>query len=631
MEDEATLRKFRTHFETLALEDLGQDPRGAETIVPDEATRATVATLDSLPRIRFHDEQSLDNAPDLRVIGTLGEGGMGIVRLATQIPLHREVAAKTLRKMDDRARASLLKEAYITGHLEHPNIVPIYTLGRDSQGAPIIIMKRIEGTSWLALLQERNEPAEDLERHLEILLQVSNALRFAHARGIVHRDIKPENVMIGHFGEVYLLDWGIAFSLKGGEILPGRTEASGVAGTPAYMAPEMTRDDAEEVDFRTDVYLLGSTLHEVLTGRTRHEGDSLFELMYSAFRSDPYEYSESVPQELAAIANKACAAAPEERYQSVEDFRSDLQDYLDHRESLSMGHEAELRLTQLREAVDAEAVDESRVHDLFGECRFGFEQALNMWAENDVAAVGREAAFETMARFYLGRDNLNAARSMIGEMESPSDALTEELERLEARLGKREEKIEELEKFAREHDLRTAATSRSIIALVLGAFWFVMAAWGGINEAPGSSPNEVLLENHFTSIVRNILITAVLLFLFRKRVFRNAANRRLIYLLIAMLAMMFGMRATMYVHGDVDVLVVRTAETFLYALTVISVGVVSDIRIAGLSIFYLTSAFMGVLYPQYQLFFVAFANLFTFMGFAWFWRPSRMARTSQTP
>jgi hypothetical protein len=235
----------------------------------------------------------LDLAGDLEVTGVLGDGGMGQVLAARQRSLARLVALKRVRPAHatSETEAALLDEGRITGGLEHPNIVPVHALGRDDVGNPVLVMKRIEGTSWRALLDDDAHPAwapllaahgDRTSAHLEVLMRVADAAHFAHARGVVHRDIKPENVMVGSFGEVYLVDWGIAVRV-------GRTVADGdgafrIRGTPAYMAPEMIGGDPARVDARTDVYLLGGVLHVILTGRPPNAGQTLTEVCASALR-----------------------------------------------------------------------------------------------------------------------------------------------------------------------------------------------------------------------------------------------------------------------------------------------------------------------------------------------------------
>ena len=266
---------------------------------------------------------------------------MGIVRSGTQIALDRQVAIKTLRA-DHRTGGEslkLLQEAWVTGSLEHPNIVPIYDLGLDDTGAPVIVLKRIAGTDWARLLGDGAEvkqrfAAHDLlEWNLRVLLQVARAIELAHSRGILHRDIKPENIMVGELGEVYVLDWGIAVSLRPDEHrLPRAADALAIAGTPAYMAPEMLGGQA--LSPRTDVYLLGATLHEILTGRPPHLGATLAETLENVRLSAPLALALALgPAELVAVVQKAMAADPAARFGGVAELRAAVEAFLEHRSS----------------------------------------------------------------------------------------------------------------------------------------------------------------------------------------------------------------------------------------------------------------------------------------------------------
>jgi len=204
---------------------------------------------------------------------------MGVVHVAEQRSLARDVAVKTIQEgADPTARALLVREARIMGALEHPNLVPVHALGVDGRGAPLIVMKRVEGVSWRDLLSEPGHPSwkpllaghgDPLRANVEILSQICSALAFAHDRGVVHRDIKPDNVMIGRFGEVYLLDWGVALRLE-----ERANEAQTFVGTPGYAAPEMVVANPLLIGTWTDIYLLGGVLFEVLVGRVPHEAST---------------------------------------------------------------------------------------------------------------------------------------------------------------------------------------------------------------------------------------------------------------------------------------------------------------------------------------------------------------------
>jgi serine/threonine-protein kinase len=325
---------------------------------------------------------------DLEVVRVLGEGGMGRVFLVRQHSLEREVAVKTGKdSTTSDEQSAILREGVITGRLEHPSIVPVHALGVDAVGRPVMVMKRIEGVAWDVLLRDPAHPGWEgwggdassrLDGHLEILSAICNAVHFAHSRGVVHRDIKPENVLIGRFGDVYLADWGVAAAL--GESDPR------LCGTPGYMAPEMTANGV--VDARTDVYLLGATLHEIVTGQPRHAAPTIFAAIVAAKLSEPHRYDAGVPSELAALANAACNVDPSARPQTAKSFREAIADYLAHRESVALGREASERIAHIEALLSIEApsdAEQRELERLLAEARFGLTQALEQWSANSDA------------------------------------------------------------------------------------------------------------------------------------------------------------------------------------------------------------------------------------------------------
>jgi serine/threonine-protein kinase len=234
---------------------------------------------------------------EYRIVDEIARGGMGVVLRVRDEDLRRELAVKVLREGladDDATLARFVEEAQIGGQLQHPGIVPVYELGRMADRRPYFAMKLIRGRTLAALLLERKSPEEDPHRFLAIFDQVCQAIAYAHARGVVHRDLKPGNVMIGSFGEVQVVDWGLAKVLgdrpEGGQpvaaprartivttLRSGRSTSHSIAGTvmgtPAYMPPEQARGEVGRVDERADVFALGAILCEILTGRPPYRGE----------------------------------------------------------------------------------------------------------------------------------------------------------------------------------------------------------------------------------------------------------------------------------------------------------------------------------------------------------------------
>jgi serine/threonine protein kinase len=237
--------------------------------------------------------------PDLsgtryEVLDKVGQGGMGSVFRAYDRELDREVALKVLNALPDNpdAPARMMAEARITARLEHPGIVPVHDAGVLADGRFFYAMKLVGGKR----LDEQVERTTPLAERLRLFLKVCDAVAFAHAHGILHRDLKPQNVMIGPFGEVLVLDWGVAK-----DIGVGPAAAGVVLGTPGYMAPEQAAGEA--VDERADVYALGAILHFLLGGRT-------------------------IPRALESVCRKALAAERAARYPTVTDLAAEIADYL---------------------------------------------------------------------------------------------------------------------------------------------------------------------------------------------------------------------------------------------------------------------------------------------------------------
>jgi serine/threonine-protein kinase len=257
---------------------------------------------------------------DLVLVRTLAHGGMASIELAVQRSRDRIVVLK--RPLDGRpeASAAILREADVLAALDHPHVVPMVGLTYDVEGRPVLAMEYVRGETWAQRLHDPAIARSSLRADVDVLARVADVVQHAHDRGWLHRDIKPANVLVGLAGEVYLIDWGLALPLPvevGGTLTP-----LGVgAGTPRYMAPEMLQGVGPWLTPRTDVYLLGATLHEVLTGAARHRGDTLRATLYAAWVSERFEYPAAVPRALARLANDATSPWPERRPPSAAAFR----------------------------------------------------------------------------------------------------------------------------------------------------------------------------------------------------------------------------------------------------------------------------------------------------------------------
>ena len=236
----------------------------------------------------------------------IGRGGMGEVLLAHDASIGRDVALKRMKAATPDLVERFLREARIQARLDHPAIVPVHELGRDREGRPYFTMKRVTGTT-LAQMIERG--GESLQRLLRAFVEVCLAIDFAHARGVIHRDLKPSNIMLGDYGEVYVLDWGIARELGASEPTHADTPTTGtqvgtVLGTPGYMPPEQL--ESSRVGPSADVYSLGAILFEILAGRPLRSTAS------DTPRS-PRDSRPDVPPELDAICVAALAEDPGKR------------------------------------------------------------------------------------------------------------------------------------------------------------------------------------------------------------------------------------------------------------------------------------------------------------------------------
>jgi tRNA A-37 threonylcarbamoyl transferase component Bud32 len=309
----------------------------------------------------------------------LGQGGMGEVLLATDEHIGREVVVKRIRAANPTAEelSRFVREARVQGRLEHPAVVPVHDLGVDRDGRPYFVMKRLSGTDMSELLRRLRageDPDEAGRRRLLLraFVDVCLAVEFAHSRGIIHRDLKPANIMLGDFGEVYVLDWGVARAISDGDasdaaapvdpditapsathdlgLETGDTRVGTVLGTPPYMAPEQLAGD--RAGPTADIYALGCILYEIAAGEQLHGRSRAVGEAFLPIDARPSQRRLDAPPELDAICERATRVAPAERYPSARALGNAVLAYLDGDRDVAVRRDlARQHLADAREAL----------------------------------------------------------------------------------------------------------------------------------------------------------------------------------------------------------------------------------------------------------------------------------------
>jgi len=338
-----------------------------------------------------------EEGSDYAIVNQIGKGGMGVVYAAKQKSLRRRVAVKTLKRdigQRDDDRAKFLSEAVITGVLDHPNIVPIHELGQTEDGTLFYSMKCVTGTEWHKVVRNKTEA-----ENLEIFLKVADAVAFAHSKNVIHRDLKPENVMLGEYGEVLVMDWGLAVDLN-------RKEEFTMGGTPAYMSPEMAKGPLDRIGKCSDIYLLGAMLYEIVTGFPPHAASTITECLVAAAQNVIVR-SDSTSR-LKNIALKAMATSPKLRFNSVALLQEEVRKYQSTAQSIELTSTAQKEL---------ETAKETENYELFSRAMFGFEDALKLWSENDAADRGIREARQEYAKCALKKADYDLGLQLV----SPTD------------------------------------------------------------------------------------------------------------------------------------------------------------------------------------------------------------------
>ncbi len=376
---------------------------GFEPVQPGHVLESLARSIGSVPRVLLldttHDatevavtSPSSDAMPSpaerggrYHLFGEIARGGMGSVLMGRDPDLGREVAIKVLRedlRDNDELVRRFVEEAQIGGQLQHPGVVPIYELGTFADHRPFFCMKFVRGQTLASLLAARSAPADDRPRFLAIFAAIAQTMAYAHTRGVIHRDLKPSNVMVGSFGEVQVMDWGLAKVLgregvvdlaTDGDARPGETllatarsasdstlsHAGSVMGTPSYMAPEQARGENDRIDERADVFALGSILCEILTTTPAFQGPTSTEILRLAARGDTADAlarleASGADAELVALTSQCLAPDLVDRPEDAQAVSASFTAYLD-------GVQDRLRQSELAEAAaKARAAEEAK-------------------------------------------------------------------------------------------------------------------------------------------------------------------------------------------------------------------------------------------------------------------------------
>ena len=335
----------------------GRDPTVSEVMETlGVGMQPTLVKPDAMRRMAEVDATEADPLPDLgdlEVRRELGRGGMGRVLEVRDPQLRRVVAAKVLKdpqELDEVRLARFVAEAQVTSQLEHPGIVPVHEMGFAPDGRLFFTMKKVAGASLrqviVALRKGERGTRDRWSRHrlLTTFVQICNAMAYAHSRGVLHRDLKPDNIMVGAFGEVLVMDWGVARLIGDAtertrdegidRVAVQQTMDGTTIGTPGYMSPEQSMGLLHELDPRSDVWSLGAILYEMLTWRPAYTGATMLARIYASISGPPTDPRERaphlcIPDEIAEVCLRALATERERRFAGAQALADAVEDHLE--------------------------------------------------------------------------------------------------------------------------------------------------------------------------------------------------------------------------------------------------------------------------------------------------------------
>ncbi len=446
-------------------------------------------------------------------------------------------------------------------------------------------------------------------------MQVCTAIHYAHRVGILHRDLKPENVMVGDFGEVYVVDWGIALSLRddGTGRLPLAAEAKGLTGTPAYMAPEMFTGRGDLLSERTDVYQLGGLLHEIVSGEPPQRGTDPVRIVLDAV-AQRRAWPDDMPTELRAIGDRALAADPARRYPDVEAFRRALQTFLERRAAHAVARSAadrfELLLADLADGPPADDAVRLRRRKLYNECAFGFRLALDAWAEHPDAIAGLRQAGIAMVEDALGDGRVAAAEGLLVDLDDPPSALQKRV--ADARAAEDAARAY-AEEQRRAQDLGIGRVARIALGMAMSMAFVAMPIWRWVMEIP-RQPYPHSLVGHI--VMFGVFIVGM--FVGRRVLLHNRVNRRIITILLMVLIVLPLSEYASHTAG-LPPTRANTMGQLIAALAVGAMAIFVTPRFAVAALGFLTAYVVGSAHPEWLDSLIVVSNVILALSIAWIW------------
>ncbi len=578
------------------------------------------------PEVMIRSERTAAQIPAYRPHGDVGErhvtvgelivaGERSALHHGTQHSMRRPVAVRAVnpRTADPTAVAGrILSEAWMLGSLEHANILPVYSAGRDEDGSPLVVMRFANTVPWSHVLSTPNHPlgcprgVDPIEFEIRRMLYVCRALEHAHSRGIVHRDVKPENVMIDEDGSVYLHGWMLGVTLEPDPTgrWPLARDQTKVAGTPAYMAPELARRDVEQLSPRTDVYLVGATLHHVLTGQPRHLGENVFDAFYSAIQSEPVDYAGRLPSELAAILNRATARDPAARFATVTELREALEQALRHLGSHRLTQHGRKAAEDFRAALAHEA-DDVVVRDLFWVAHGYFRAALEEWPGNDDAQRGASRIASEMTRYDVQHDTATPVSDVLDRISG--EAPRKRPMRSNAPVGA----TEPVPTSGSSDRRRRRVTFLVAAAVIWTIYPFVM----GVADFWGAIP--ATLTNLQVGAMVAWLALTVVMGLLGPAFLKDLRNRAVTVPMAVVLFSSLGLQIYSTRMGASPLAVINQHHLLFFIVTAMLTAAVST-RMWVTPVVYFVAFVLGMVLPTSTLFLLALSNAVGLGWSAWF-------------